>query len=168
MCSLYVCLSVCLSLFMSVYLSIYLSLTIRYWVIASGNKKPSCTASIPFFLQARVLFICTASYTLVKILKKVRNINGYTITWILHQFFLCHNIVYSTSIRTMGKNCLLLKSIIKIVWGLLLNLIGWLIKISVQTFQPIIIIYRRGNFVYHLRECTSIYRSLSYPFRSLI
>ena len=26
---------------------------------------------------------------------------------------------------------------------------GWLIMLSVQTFQPIIVFYRRGIFVYH-------------------
>ena len=36
-------------------------------------------------------------------------------------------------------------------------------------FQPLIIIYKRGNFVYHHKGyCTSIYRQISYPFRSLI
>ena len=33
-------------------------------------------------------------------------------------------------------------------WGLLLNLF-WFIKKSVQTLQPLIVIYRRGNFEYH-------------------
>ena len=42
-------------------------------------------------------------------------------------------------------------------------LIGWLIYLSVQTFQPIIWINRWGNW-----GCTYIYRPLSYPFRSLI
>ena len=46
-------------------------------------------------------------------------------------------------------------------------LIGWFIKLSVLTFQPLIEIYRRGNFVYHHSGYTSIYRPLSYPFRSL-
>ena len=46
-------------------------------------------------------------------------------------------------------------------------LIGWFIKFSVQTFQPIILIYRRGNFKYH-KGCTLIYRPLSYPFRSMV
>ena len=36
-------------------------------------------------------------------------------------------------------------------------LIGWFIKLSVQSFQPLIVIYGRGNFVYHHWECTSIY-----------
>ena len=38
----------------------------------------------------------------------------------------------------------------------------------VQTFEPIILIYRRADFVYHGCECTSIYRPLSYPLRSLL
>ena len=37
------------------------------------------------------------------------------------------------------------------------NLIGWFIKLS----------FSRGNFVYHHLGCTSIYRPLSPPFRSL-
>ena len=46
-------------------------------------------------------------------------------------------------------------------------LIGCFNKLSFQTFQPLVIIYRRGNFVYQHLVCTSIYRTLSYPFRSL-
>ena len=38
---------------------------------------------------------------------------------------------------------------------------------SVQTLQPIVIVCRRGNFVYQNARCTSIYRPLSYPFRYL-
>ena len=40
--------------------------------------------------------------------------------------------------------------------------------LSVQTFQPLIVIHKRGNFVYHHRGCALIYRPLSYPFRSLL
>ena len=40
--------------------------------------------------------------------------------------------------------------------------------LSVQTFQPLICIYSRGNFMYHHWGCTSNYRPLSYPFISLI
>ena len=46
-------------------------------------------------------------------------------------------------------------------------LIGWFIRLSVLTFHPTILIYRRINFVYHQWVCTSIYQPLSYPFRSL-
>ena len=47
------------------------------------------------------------------------------------------------------------------------TLIGCSIKSSVQTFQPLVVIYRRGNFMYqNYWGCTSIYRPLSYPFRS--
>ena len=35
-------------------------------------------------------------------------------------------------------------------------------KFSVKTFQPLIVIYRRGNFV------ANIYWQLSYPFKSLV
>ena len=42
----------------------------------------------------------------------------------------------------------------------------WLL--SVQTFQPLNAIYRRGNFVHNHWGYTSIYWPLSYPFRSLI
>ena len=50
--------------------------------------------------------------------------------------------------------------------------IRWLISFrdfwhfSLQTF--LIVIYRRRNFVYHHWRCTSIYRPLSYPFRSMV
>ena len=40
--------------------------------------------------------------------------------------------------------------------------------INAQTFQPLILIYRRGNFVCHDWGCTSIFRPLSYPFKSLV
>ena len=43
--------------------------------------------------------------------------------------------------------------------------IGCFIKLNVQSFQRLILIYRRGSFVY--QGSTSIYRSLSYPFRSM-
>ena len=46
-------------------------------------------------------------------------------------------------------------------------LIGWFIKMSIQTFQPLNVIYRRGNFVYQHWVCPSIYRSSFFPFRSL-
>ena len=46
-------------------------------------------------------------------------------------------------------------------------LISRFIQLSVQTFQPLIVIYKRSNFVYHHWGCTPIYRPLSYPFRSL-
>ena len=46
-------------------------------------------------------------------------------------------------------------------------LIGCFIKLSVQMFQSLIITYRRGNLVYLHWGCTSFYRSLSYPLRSL-
>ncbi len=35
-------------------------------------------------------------------------------------------------------------------------------------FQPVIVIYRRGNLCIIIGACTSIYRPLSYPLRSLI
>ena len=37
-----------------------------------------------------------------------------------------------------------------------------------STFQPLIVIYRSNNFVYHHWGCVSIYQPLSYPFRSLM
>ena len=46
-----------------------------------------------------------------------------------------------------------------------LILIGWFIRVSIYTFQTLILIYSRGNFLFEYY--TSIYRSLSYPFRSL-
>ena len=48
-----------------------------------------------------------------------------------------------------------------------LILISWFIKLSVQMFQPLILVYGRKNFVYNHWACISIYRPLSYPFRSL-
>ena len=44
-------------------------------------------------------------------------------------------------------------------------MIGWIIKLSVtvQMFQPLIIIYTKGSIVYHHWGCAS----LSYPFRCL-
>ena len=46
-------------------------------------------------------------------------------------------------------------------------MIGLFIKLSVQTFQPLILINRRSIFVYHHWGCTSNFRPLSYSFRSL-
>ena len=44
----------------------------------------------------------------------------------------------------------------------------WLVhKLRVQTFQPLIIIYRRSNFVNHHKSVTSFKRPMSYPFKSL-
>ena len=51
--------------------------------------------------------------------------------------------------------------------GTLVILINWFIKLSVQTFQRLIQIYRLGYFVFHNWGCTSIYWPLSYLFRSL-
>ena len=55
------------------------------------------------------------------------------------------------------------------LWGLSCNqfMIGLFIKLSVQMFQPLIVIYKRGNIVYHHWGCAFIHRLLSYPFRSL-
>ena len=47
-------------------------------------------------------------------------------------------------------------------------LIDGIINLRVQMFQPIILIYGRVNFVHHHCLFTSVYWSLSYPFRSLI
>ena len=55
----------------------------------------------------------------------------------------------------------------RIILGTFKILIGWFILLSVQTFQPLIVIYRIGNFVYPHQRCTSIYEPWSYPFRSL-
>ena len=43
----------------------------------------------------------------------------------------------------------------------------WFIKLSVQTFQPLILIYKSCNLVCHHWGCTSIYRLLYFPFRCL-
>ena len=41
--------------------------------------------------------------------------------------------------------------------------IGWFIKLSVNTFQPIIVIFRKDSIVYHHWGCKSTYWPLSYP-----
>ena len=41
------------------------------------------------------------------------------------------------------------------------GLIGSFIKLNVQTFQPLILFYRRGNFVYHHCGFTPIFQPLS-------
>ena len=48
-----------------------------------------------------------------------------------------------------------------------LNFYWLFIKLSVKTFQPLTVIYKRDNFVYNHWGCTSIYRPLSFPFISL-
>ena len=53
-------------------------------------------------------------------------------------------------------------------WGALLNVIGLFIKVTVQKFLPLVVIYRRGVFLYHHLGCTLIYQPLSYLFRSLV
>ena len=64
------------------------------------------------------------------------------------------------------------------LWGLLCILIGWFIKLSAQTIQPLILIYRTGNFVYHhwgaqllylcvcwyVVGCLAVVRALGQPF----
>ena len=52
--------------------------------------------------------------------------------------------------------------------GTLVNF-TWIVQIisSVQMFQSLIVMYRRGNFVYHHWGCTAIKRQKSYPFRFL-
>ena len=80
-------------------------------------------------------------------------------------------------------------SLVEQLWGLLLILIGWFIKLSVQTFKPIILIYKMGNSVsiyrslitsffthifyqlgtkIEISQCRLVYRPLSYPYISLI
>ena len=63
--------------------------------------------------------------------------------------------------KVFFKNCFLILWLnnFEDFWGIL---IGWFMKLSVQTFQPLISIYRRVNFVYH--HWASIYQPLSYPF----
>ena len=46
--------------------------------------------------------------------------------------------------------------------GLLLNLINWLIVLSVQTFQLLIVIYKRGNFVYYHGQLLQFIRWLKF------
>ena len=63
-----------------------------------------------------------------------------------------HWAVYYTSPKKIYNNCLM---------------ISCFIKLSVRTFQPLILIQRRGNFVYNNWGCTSMYQPISYPFRSM-
>ena len=43
----------------------------------------------------------------------------------------------------------------------------WILICCFIKFQPLIVIYKRGNFVYHHWGRIYIFRPLSYPFRSL-
>ena len=45
---------------------------------------------------------------------------------------------------------------------------SYFIKFRFHTLQPLIVIYRMGNFVYHYWGYTSIYRPLPYPLLSLV
>ena len=46
-------------------------------------------------------------------------------------------------------------------------MICWVISLSVQTFQLLNIIYRRGYFVYHHWGFKSIYQPLTYPWENV-
>ena len=80
----------------------------------------------------------------------------------------------SFNYREGGDNELFIKLFNKLIrllnnfWDFNWILIDWFIKLSVQTFQLLILIYRRFNFVFHHWRCTLICRPLSYPFRSLL
>ncbi len=70
--------------------------------------------------------------------------------------------------REWTKGCLLSSPQTFIVTILYWILICWIIKLSIQAFQPLIVIYRRGTFVVGDHwGFTYIFRPLSYPFRSL-
>ena len=71
--------------------------------------------------------------------------------------------IYSRILTLVVKSCFLIRWLN--VFGDFL--VGWFIKLSVQTFQSLIFLHRRGNFVYHYWWCTSIYQPLPYPFRSV-
>ena len=78
-----------------------------------------------------------------------------------------HLAVYYTSPQSFMKT--FTYSLAQQLWEFFLNL-NWFIKLSVQTFQQIIEIYRRGYFVYHQCGCTystPSYVPLSYLFRYL-
>ena len=75
-----------------------------------------------------------------------------------------HWAVYYTSLQNFIKKSFLIR------W---LNnfgnfLIVWFIKMNFQTFQPLIVIFRKDNYMCSHWECLSVYRPLSCPFRSLI
>ena len=73
-------------------------------------------------------------------------------------YFSSDNISISADLhRREGGDIWLFNSLVPKVFNVFLfvglitlgNFIGWVIKLSVQTFQPLNVIYSRGNFVYH-------------------
>ncbi len=74
-----------------------------------------------------------------------------------------HIIVFQSDFQNFDVITIRIKTLDTFIKSLLVGL-----SRSVQIFQPIILIYIRLQCVYHNWGCTAIYRSLSYPLRSLI
>ena len=72
-----------------------------------------------------------------------------------------HWAVYSTSPKSFIT--MFLYSLAQQLWGITLKF-DWLVY---RVYKLLIVIYRRGNFVYHHWGGTSIYRPLYNPFTSL-
>ena len=81
--------------------------------------------------------------------KKFRNLQGGRGHWAV-------NYTSPQSFRIMFS----LKTYIEFWLVVALNLVF-------QRYQPLIIIYRKGNFICHHWDCASVNRPLSYPFRAL-
>ena len=73
------------------------------------------------------------------------------------------------TLKKTGTQSFLIKSsfIDLWIWVVLLILIGWF-NLAVAEISSIILIYRSNNLDYHNLGCLSIYRPLSYPWRTLI
>ena len=75
-----------------------------------------------------------------------------------------HWAVYYTSLQSFTRFSYLLGQQLRYFYWIL---IGLFIKLNVQSFEPIIVIYRRDNYINNHWGCTSMYQPLAYPFRSL-
>ena len=94
-------------------------------------------------------------------------------SWISSQYFSLVFITYPPfkNIREGGEIGLFNAPVPKILWYRFLIrwlknfedfywiLIGWFIKMSIQTIQQLIVIYRMGNFLHYFWRCPSIYRA---------
>ena len=78
--------------------------------------------------------------------------------WVVKQGRRGHWTVYYTSPQSF---------IIRISYSLTQIRFRSVNSLSVQTFQPLIVIYRRGKLLKKRWGCRLIYRPFSYPFRSL-
>ena len=67
----------------------------------------------------------------------------------------------NTLVPKVFKHLLVLKTLGTYYSYSYLILIDWFMKLIVQMFQQLIVIYRSDNFVHHYWGCTSIYQPLS-------